>query len=159
MKGLLQISLKLICWTSVRVLSWIRQSAKNVHVFKLIINALKFWVCIFCFPFCISIKGMIYKRRSTLTYVCVCQSVVQRGIGMPPSSSLRLGPPLPGGNGCSGSLVPYGFCSASHRLQRRADVQSYCDWLHKTYCGNTFLNSFFPFLTLVENKGFDVLGL
>lgn len=76
--------------------------------------------------------GKKYQKCSSLTsYVCVCQSVVQRAIWTPPSSSLRLAPPLPGGNGCSGSLVLYGSCSASHRLRQRTGVQT-DDWLHFT---------------------------
>lgn len=61
--------------------------------------------------------------RPTPPYVCVCPSVVQTGIWSPRSPSLRLAPPPPNGNGCSGSSVLCGFCSASRRLQQRADVR------------------------------------
>lgn len=59
----------------------------------------------------------------TLTYVCVCRSVVQTGTWTPRSPSPWLAPPPPSGNGCNGSSVLCGFCSASHRLQRRTDVR------------------------------------
>lgn len=75
-----------------------------------------------CYQFIFILNTTMCSRTSRFeskcsTYVCVCQSVGQRGTGMPRSSSLQPCPPLPGGNGCSGSLVLYGFCSASHRLQ------------------------------------------
>lgn len=59
------------------------------------------------------------------SYVFAGQSVVQTETWKPRSFSPRLSPPLPGGNECSGSLVPYGSCSASHRLKHtEEDVHS-----------------------------------
>lgn len=66
------------------------------------------------------LQAAIRRTGGILTYVCVFPSVVRRRVGTPLRSSHRLCPPLPGGNGCSGSLVPYGFCSAWRRLRQKA---------------------------------------
>lgn len=88
----------------------------------------------------------IHHRNSChVSYVCVYQSVVQREIWTPPCSSLQLCPLLPGGNGCSGNLVQYGFCSALHKLlqtEGKCSVQK--PRLHSG--GNNYLTPRFIFL-------------